>query len=446
MILHLDMDAFFASVEQMDNPALAGKPVIIGGGRRGVVSTASYEARRFGVHSAMPVATARRLCPQGIFIHGRGARYSELSGRVMAALRDFSPLVEPASIDEAYLDASGLERLFGPPEALARAVKARVAEVTGGLTCSVGLAPVKFLAKICSEVNKPDGIFILKPEAVDAFLAGLEVARLPGVGKRMAQSLLSLGIVRVDQLRALSREFLELRYGKWGGALYDRARGIDPRAVTPVHAIKSEGAERTFARDVRDRTFLAHALFAHAERVGARLRRNGLAGRTITLKIKFADFRQITRSRTLNGRTDATKTIFEAAAALLDGVRLSQPVRLVGLSVSGFDPVPEQLLLPVPCPGDSGTDDHARRDALPRPEEEARRRRLDRALDSLRSRFGRGVIQRGGMHGLDLSGESPPQTDKVALTPAGKPPGAQKGGPPRPGRNGGGRGGTVSGP
>ena len=400
MILHLDMDAFFASVEQLDNPGLKGKPVIVGGDRRGVVSTASYEARRFGVHSAMPIATARRLCPRGVFLRGRYDRYSELSHRIMDALRDFSPAVEPASIDEAYLDASGLERLFGDSAELARAVKARVAGVTGGLTCSVGIAPVKFLAKICSEVNKPDGIFILLPEEADAFLAGLAVTRLPGVGKRMAASLAGLGITHVAQLRALSRDFLERRYGKWGLVLHDRAHGIDPRTVTPAHEVKSEGAERTFARDVRDRGLLARALFAHAERVGARMRRNGLAGRTVTLKIKFADFRQITRSRTLGGRTDATRTIFETARGLLEEEPLGQPVRLIGLSVSGFEAPAEQLLLPGAVSGRRG------KGGLPAPEEEDRRRRLDRALDTLRERFGRDAVQRGGIHGTDLSGET----------------------------------------
>lgn len=399
MILHLDMDAFFASVEQLDDPSLKGKPVIIGGGSRGVVSTASYEARRFGIHSAMPLAMARRLCPQGIFLPVRGSRYAELSTRIMACLRDFSPAVEPASIDEAYLDASGLERLFGPPLSLARAVKARVAEASGGLTCSVGLAPVKFLAKICSEVNKPDGIFILEPEAVEDFLLKLEVTRLPGVGKRMAQSLAAFGITHVAQLRALSREFFERRFGKWGLALHDRAYGIDPRAVTPVHEIKSEGAEGTFERDVRDPNLLARALFAHAERVGARLRRHGLAGRTITLKIKFADFRQITRSRTLEGNTDATRTIYETARELLEAEALDQPVRLVGLSVSGFEAPATQLVLP-------GAACRQGKKALPAPEEEARRRKLDRALDLLRERFGRHAVQRGGIHDQDIQGEN----------------------------------------
>ncbi|WP_418741577.1 DNA polymerase IV, partial [Desulfovibrio piger] len=322
IILHLDMDAFFASVEQMDHPEWRGKPVIIGGGTRGVVSTASYEARRFGVHSAMPVTTARRLCPQAVFVRGNRRRYAELSGRIMAALQDFSPLVEPASIDEAYLDATGLERLFGPVERLVPAIKARVREVTGGLTCSVGAAPVKFLAKICSDINKPDGICILRPEDVDGFLGGLDVRRLPGVGRRMVAELEALGIRRVEQLRRYSPELLEQRFGKWGRELHARARGIDPRPVVPEHEAKSESAETTFARDTRDREFLKTMLLGHAERVGASLRRHGLRGRTVTLKIKFADFRQITRSRTLPDATDSTETIYETGTALLEAQAL----------------------------------------------------------------------------------------------------------------------------
>ena len=308
IILHLDMDAFFASVEQMDHPEWRGKPVIIGGETRGVVSTASYEARRFGVHSAMPMTTARRLCPQAIFVRGNRRRYVEISGRIMAALQDFSPLVEPASIDEAYLDATGLERLFGPVEQLIPAIKARVREVTGGLTCSVGAAPVKFLAKICSDINKPDGIYILRPDDVDSFLGGLDVRRLPGVGRRMVAELEALGIRRVEQLRRYGPELLEHRFGKWGRELHARARGIDPRPVVPEHEAKSESAETTFARDTRDREFLKTMLLGHAERVGASLRRHGLRGRTVTLKVKFADFRQITRSRTLPEATDSTST------------------------------------------------------------------------------------------------------------------------------------------
>ena len=399
MIIHIDMDAFFASVEQMDDPALRGKPVIVGGSSdRGVVSTCSYEARAFGVHSAMPMVVARRLCPQAIIVRGRYPRYSELSHAIMNALRDFSPLVEPASVDEAYVDATGLERLFGPLEDLVTAIKARIEEVTGGLTCSVGAAPVKFLAKICSEVNKPDGVFILYPENVDAFLCALPVGKIPGVGKRMVQSLQDLGIKTVGQLRRFSPEVMERRFGKWGAVLYERVHGRDSRKVETERAAKSESAECTFAQDTRDRTFLQRMLMAHAERVGASLRRHGYKGRTITLKVKFCDFKQITRSRTLEEPINATETIFETGCRLLAELSLPQPVRLIGLGVSGFDAPANQLFLP-------GAGKAAGQNLDP--QVEAKRQKLDAALDNLREKFGRQAVQRGRIFTLAQQEDAP---------------------------------------
>jgi len=386
MIIHIDMDAFFASVEQMDDPSLRGKPVIVGGGQRGVVSTCSYEARAFGVHSAMPMATARRLCPQAVVVRGRYGRYAELSRRIMEALGEFSPLVEQASVDEAYVDAEGLERLFGPTEELVARMKARVREATGGLSCSAGVAPVKFLAKICSDINKPDGVFILRPEDVDDFLCALPVGKIPGVGKRMVESLRNLGVRTVGQLRGYGLEFMLRKYGKWGGVLYERAHGRDPRKVQTERSAKSESAECTFAEDTRDRDFLQRMLLAHAERVGASLRRQGVLGRTVTLKVKFADFRQITRSRTLAEGINATETIFDVGRGLLRELALPQPVRLIGLGVSGFDAPSVQLLLPGAVkPATRGLD----------PQVEERRRRLDAALDTLRGKFGKQAVQRG---------------------------------------------------
>lgn len=342
MIMHLDMDAFFAAVEQMDNPGYAGKPLIVGGKERGVVSTASYEARKFGIHSAMPMATARKLCPQGIFISGNYQRYSQISRRIMDCLRDFSDCVQPASIDEAYLAL----KASCDPFAQACAVKAAVSATSGGLTCSVGVAPVKFLAKICSDVHKPDGIFVLQGDAVDSFLVGLDVRKIPGVGARMAASLLSFGIATVGQLRKLSLEFLAERYGKFGIVLYERAHGIDRRTVHENPPPKSEGRERTFATNIRDRSTLERCILEQAEKVSQRLTTQNLRGRTITLKIKFADFRQITRSRTLEMRINASRDIAMVAQELLSETCLSQPVRLLGICVSGFDPRPEQLFLP----------------------------------------------------------------------------------------------------
>lgn len=346
MILHLDMDAFFASVEQLENPELRSKPVVVGGERRGVVATASYEARAFGIHSAMPVAQARKLCPHAVFLKTNGRRYSEISSLIMRSLYVFSPVVQAASIDEAYLDINGACRIFGGARAVAIAVKECIANVTGGLTCSVGVAPVKFLAKICSDLNKPDGIYILEEPDMDNFLLALPVTKIPGVGRHMAASLSKFGVSSVAHIRNLSRDFLANTYGKWGIRLYERAFGIDPRYVHENLPPKSESAECTFEKDTLDRGILGEALRTHAEKVARRLMRNKLAGRTVTLKIKFADFRQITRSRTYAGRTASSDAIFKAGWRLLEEERLPVPVRLIGLGVSGFEARAGQLYLP----------------------------------------------------------------------------------------------------
>ena len=293
--------------------------------------------------------------------------------------------MEQASIDEAYLDITGTERLFGDVNRLVARLKADVRRATGGLTCSVGVAPVKFLAKICSDINKPDGVFILRPESLDAFLCALPVRKLPGVGKRMAEKLGELGIVRVEQLRRMSEESLQAHFGKWGLELHERAFGRDARQVTPVHEAKSESSETTFAHDTRDRRFLERALMAHAERVGASLREQGIKGRTVTLKIKFADFQQITRSQTLPQPISSTQTLFDVGCRLLRAEVLPRPVRLIGLGLSGFDDAPAQLALPGVFRG-AGEQD---------PAEEERRQRLDAALDAVRARFGRAAVQRG---------------------------------------------------
>jgi len=382
-ILHLDMDAFFASVEQHDDPSLAGRPVIIGCDPRGVVSAASYEARTFGVRSAMPVVEARRRCPQGVFLPGNRRRYVEVSRLVMATLAEVSPLVEPASIDEAYVDITGTETLFGPPDVLGRRLKALIREATG-LSCSVGIAPVKFLAKIASDYDKPDGLTVIEPDRTAAFLADLPVGKIPGVGKRGQAALASLGIRVVGDVLHYPPDFFERHFGKWGLELVERANGRGSAVVRTDREIKSSSAENTFAADTADRETLLAWLLLQAERVGRDLRQEGLRGRTVTLKLKFGDFRQITRSRTLVEPTDSDAVIFETAVALLAAEDLPRPVRLIGVGVSHFGDTPRQLSL------------------FEHPDEKARQRagRIDAALDAIRGRFGREAIIRGRLFGF----------------------------------------------
>lgn len=381
-IMHMDMDAFFASIEQLDNPQLRGRPVVVGGEHRGVVSTCSYEARRFGIRSAMPVAEARRRCPHAVYIRPRMQRYAEMSALVRETIARFSPRVEMASVDEAYLDATGLERLFGPVEAMGYSLKEAVKTATGGLTCSVGIAPVKFLAKIASEQRKPDGLFLLAPEAVPAFLAALPVTAVPGVGRHFAAELASMGVKNCADVSRYGADFWQRRYGKAGAVLWARAHGEDPREVVPWSPPKSESAEVTLDEDTLDRELLRTWLLRHAERVGASLRRQGLAGRTVTLKIKYADFRQITRQVTLDRRVCSTESIYEAACAILDRLELAGRVRLVGVGVSGFEAgAPEQLSL-MPEKAAAG-------------EEEKKRDKLNMAVDALRSRYGTKAVVRG---------------------------------------------------
>ena len=377
-ILHLDMDAFFASVEQLDIPEYRGKALIIGGGERGVVATASYEARRFGVHSAMPMFRARQLCPHGIFIPGRMQRYREKSREIMAILDRFSPLVEPASIDEAYLDLTGLERLYGSVRTIAGAVQRTILAETG-LTCSLGAAPVKFLAKIASDLRKPAGLTILAPDDIPAFLRTLPVGVIPGVGRRTLEILEGLGVRTAADVSRLPPAFWRKRLGKFGDVLCRRAQGIDLRPVEPRLVSKSESAENTFAADISDREELRAWLLRQAERVGYSLRRRNLAGRTITLKIIFADFRRKTRSRTLGQPTNLTRTIYETARDLLDELAPEGLLRLIGVGVSHFGNGTGQLPL------------------LPAPEDEKRKRdaALDAALDTLRGRFGADAVIRG---------------------------------------------------
>lgn len=392
-ILHVDMDAFFASIEQRDNPEYRNKPLIVGGRTRGVVSTCSYEARKFGVHSAMPIFEAKRKCPQGIFIQPRGKVYSEVSKQIHAILQNYSPLVEMASIDEAYLDITGLENLLGTPIDIAHALQDEIFIKTNGLTCSIGIAPIKFLAKIASDEKKPHGIFMISYEDMPNYLKELSIVKIPGVGKRFSEELKKLGIKKCADVCCLDKAFWEQKFGKAGIMLYDRASGIDNREVEPYTERKSESAETTLEENVTDKTVLKKWLLVHAERVGTRLRKHSLKGRTINIKIKFADFKQITRQLTLDKQTNATDTIYQNACLLLDDIVLTKPVRLIGLGMSGFEELIENKQLSL---FSMLEEKEETKEML-----EEKRNHLDAALDVLREKYGKSAVIRGKLFDKD---------------------------------------------
>jgi len=337
-ILHLDMDAFYASIEQRDNPSLKGRPVIVGGEaeKRGVVSAASYEARAFGVHSAMPTSQARRLCPQGVFLPVRMDRYRGVSGLIFEIFREYTPLIEPLSLDESFLDVTGCESLFGPAPEIARTIKKKILAQTG-LTASAGIAPNKFLAKIASDWRKPDGLVEIKPEEVGAFLENLPVSKLWGVGKATEEVLQGMGIFRVGQLARFPREAIEKKMGNFGLELLALARGEDDRPVVSGEEAKSLSQEQTFTPDLQERQIMEQILLDQAEQVGWELRKQKLKGLTVHLKVRYPDFTLITRSQTLSAPTDAGMEIYRTAVKLLDKTEaLSRKARLLGVGISNL--------------------------------------------------------------------------------------------------------------
>ena len=378
-ILHCDLDAFYASVEQRDHPDYRGKPVIVGGGPndRGVVSAASYEARRYGVRSAMPLRTAGRLCPDGIFVPGDREAYEAASDAVMGLFHERTPLVEPISLDEAFLDVTATEHLFGGAVAIARELKARVRSELG-LVLSVGVATNKLCAKIGSDLRKPDGLVVVPPGEEAAFLAPLELARLWGVGPKTRELLEQWGMRTIGDLAAFDVTLLEARLGEHGRSIWERAHGIDEGTVEPAMAPKSVGHEHTFDRDTLDTRVVESTLLRLSEGVGKRLRAQELRGRTVTLKLRVAPFETRSRQRTLASATDDDLGIYRAARQLLRDALAedraagrTSPVRLVGVSVSGLE-TGQQL----------GLFDHARVS------------RLNAALDAVRARFGEGALDR----------------------------------------------------
>lgn len=342
------MDAFFAAVEQRDNPDLRGRPVIISGhSQRSVVSTASYEARKFGIHSAMPVFKAKKLCPHVVIVPGSMHKYKANSMKLMEILRSFSPVVEQVSIDEAYMDIKGCERLFGPPVQIAGAIKDAVSSNLS-LTCSIGIAPVKFLAKIASDMKKPDGLTIIDKHKMPDFITWLPIEKVPGVGKKAMQQMSQLQIRTLGQLKDFPLSILKQKFGKMGSRLLDLANGRDTSCVETASERKSISSETTFSHDISSFDAVKQILLDRSQSVGRQLRKKNLVCKTVFIKLKFSDFSQITRSRTLDDTICTSTAIFDTAVKLYKTVSLKKKIRLAGVGVSGLkdrhDPVQMTLL------------------------------------------------------------------------------------------------------
>lgn len=349
-IIHIDMDAFYASIEQLDNPDYRGKPVIVGGSAdsRGVVSAASYEARKYGVHSAMPTARAQRLCPNGIFLPVRMKRYQEVSKAIHKIMRDYTDMIEPLSLDEAFLDVNGSLRLFGSAVAIGHAIKSRIKKELS-LTASVGIASNKLLAKLASDYDKPDGFMVIDDREILVFLSRLPVEKLWGIGPVTREQLGKLGITQVGQLQRWSKTDLQRRFGQAHGAhLFDVCRGIDHSAVIAHRKAKSISSEHTFAVDTDDRRTIQRTLMEQCETVGRRLREQKLAGRTIMLKLRYPDFSMVTRNHSLPHPTNLDGEIYTVADQMLQrSLPPRQPIRLIGVGAAHLLPVnqPAQQLL-----------------------------------------------------------------------------------------------------
>jgi len=379
VIFHVDMDAFFASIAQLDDPSLRGKPVLTGGdGPRAGATTASYEARPFGCRSAMPMAQARRLCPQAIVVRVPGKRIAEMSAKLFETLYDFSPLVQPVSVDEAYLDMTGSERLLGDPADTAQALRAAIFKRLG-LTASVGVSFNKLLAKLGSDLNKPDGLTVINRGDVRRVLDPLPIGRLWGVGPRTADKLERHGIKTIGQLHAMDTATLRSLIGDHGEGLQQLARGEDRREIVTDRQAKSIGHEQTFSQDIEDPAPARAVLLGQAEQVGRRLRKHGLLARGVTVKLRYGDFETITRSATLDRPTDLTDDLCHAATKLFDAwaAQAFMPLRLVGVTAGPICDAPDQ--------GELFAD----------PKRE-RLQRLDAALDKIVDRFGAQSVHKAG--------------------------------------------------
>jgi len=385
LIAHVDMDCFYAAVEVLDNPALLGKPVIVGsdpkGGKgRGVVSASSYQARKFGVHSAMPISQAFRLCPNGVFLPGRMQRYGEVSDQVMEILLSFSPQMQQISVDEAFLDLSGCQRIFGAAEQIGKKIKQAISQKSG-LTASVGMGSNKLIAKIASDLKKPDGLVIVPPGREAEFLKPLPLRKLWGIGPKTEQRLkASFKVETIGQLAAIPESSLIKELGLMGEYLHQRASGVDDDPVCDEHEAKSIGRENTFDEDTADREVLLSTLLYLCDDVASSLRNSRFEGRTITLKLRYTGFETHTYSRTHSKLPAAAPEIFTAAKKLfLDNWRKGEAVRLLGVSVSNFEQKPEQMGLFNETAAQS-----------------AKTENLEKAVDAVRKKLGKRSIVRGG--------------------------------------------------
>lgn len=384
MLLHIDMDAFYAAIEQRDRPELRGRPVVVGGSEgRGVVAACSYEARRFGIHSAMPGRRAAQLCPDAVFVRGRIDHYAAVGRQVREIFHRYTPLVQPLSLDEAFLDVSGSERLFGPAATIGRRIKEEI-RVELNLTASVGVAPLKFVAKIASDLNKPDGFVEVGAGEVIRFLDPLPVSRLWGVGRVGEEKLLRLGLRTIGQVRVADSEQLRRTLGGWGEHLWRLANGIDARRVVPDHVAKQISHERTFHEDLTDEIMLRGVVSYLTEQVGRRLRRNGRRAKGVSIKYRRDDFRTFTRATTLDYPTDSTDALFRTAEQLLMQMRDREPrpVRLIGVSATPL----------------TGKDAAEQLSLFDLNEGETPQRAVDKVVDQLRDRIGDAAVYRATSH------------------------------------------------
>jgi DNA polymerase IV len=380
-ILHVDMDAFYASVEQLDHPDYKGKPVIVGadpkgGSGRGVVAACSYEARKFGVRSALPISRAWKLCPEGVYVRPRMDRYVEVSKQVMEVFRRYTDLVEPLSIDEAFLDITGSVKLLGPAEQIASAIKKEIKERTG-LNASVGLAPNKFLAKIASDLKKPNAFVVVRESEIETFLHDLPISRLWGVGPKTEQRLREIGFKTIGDVAAASRESLVRSLGSLGEHLFQLSHGKDDREVEPNWEPKSVGTETTFGEDTADRELLLATILELADHVGVRLRKDGYRARKVTLKLRYSDFETHTKQQSLKKAIVTGGEIAEVARGLFASFPMKKKIRLIGVSAGdllGHEGDPQQLQLFEPA---------------------SNKEKLSKTVDELKEKFGTDVVRRG---------------------------------------------------